>query len=677
MFYIIKVTAFVVYLSAFVVFGGFENEPEYLVGAGIFDITGPASGLGMMGYAQVLEKTKGILQRLFARAFIFAEKNNPEKRLVFVVTDLGMVFQSVHQGVLQQLKAIFGDLYTEKNVMLNATHTHAGPGGFSHYLLYNLTTFGFDEQNYTAIVNGIVYAILRAHENLAPSTMRLSLGQVPDASFNRSPEAYELNPPEERARYPENVDRTMVLLRMDSKDGPFALLNWFAVHGTSLDNENLLISGDNKGYAEIAFERLQNSSFDNKAFVAGFAQEAAGDVSPNESGKGDHGEAGVHKVTEDGNKQLETALSLFNDENAQMLTGELDYRQTFVNMAKITIAPEFTAGDGERHTCPSAIGISMLAGALDGPGFGKQGVACHELAKLFGKRSAECLEFFCDSYLHACQAEKPVVLSTGTTIPPLVPQILPFQIFRIGTVAIVGLPFEITTMSGRRIKELVKNKLAPLGVDHVVVAGLCNAYAGYITTREEYRLQRYEGASNQFGPYSLNAILQILDDLSTRMLTNQPDPLGPTPPDLSQQVMKRLGPIFVDRMPFWEKMRGNGFGSIKSDVDDHYEPLDTVKVDFWGAHLANNLLINDSFLFVEKLTEQGFVPVFFDRDIETSLAYKHFSLGYSVITISWRIPKGTEGLFRIRHKGFSKDIERRIKPYEGVSSVFSVIQRDP
>lgn len=35
---------------------------------------------------------------------------------------------------------------------------------------------------------------------------------------------------------------------------------------------------------------------------------------------------------------------------------------------------------------------------------------------------------------------------------------------------------------------------------YVVVAGPANTYAHYVTTREEYSVQRYEGASTIFGP---------------------------------------------------------------------------------------------------------------------------------------------------------------------------------
>ena len=54
------------------------------------------------------------------------------------------------------------------------------------------------------------------------------------------------------------------------------------------------------------------------------------------------------------------------------------------------------------------------------------------------------------------------------------------------------------------IREAVRTKLISSGVvgadAYVVVAGPANVYGHYITTREEYSIQRYEGASTLFGP---------------------------------------------------------------------------------------------------------------------------------------------------------------------------------
>ena len=62
----------------------------------------------------------------------------------------------------------------------------------------------------------------------------------------------------------------------------------------------------------------------------------------------------------------------------------------------------------------------------------------------------------------------------------------------------------------RRLRETIKN--AAVAKEHVdtevVLAGLSNVYTHYITTKEEYQVQRYEGSSTLFGPNTLQAYQQ-------------------------------------------------------------------------------------------------------------------------------------------------------------------------
>lgn len=57
---------------------------------------------------------------------------------------------------------------------------------------------------------------------------------------------------------------------------------------------------------------------------------------------------------------------------------------------------------------------------------------------------------------------------------------------------------EFTTMAGRRLRDAVRTALKSAssqefaGNVHVVIAGLTNTYSQYITTFEEYQIQRYE-----------------------------------------------------------------------------------------------------------------------------------------------------------------------------------------
>ena len=42
----------------------------------------------------------------------------------------------------------------------------------------------------------------------------------------------------------------------DVEENPIGILNWFAVHPTSMNKTNRLISGDNKGAASLMMEKL-------------------------------------------------------------------------------------------------------------------------------------------------------------------------------------------------------------------------------------------------------------------------------------------------------------------------------------------------------------------------------------------------------------------------------------
>ena len=53
------------------------------------------------------------------------------------------------------MQADFGGLYIETNVAISGIHTHSGPGGYLQYVLYDITSLGFVEQSWEAVVSGI------------------------------------------------------------------------------------------------------------------------------------------------------------------------------------------------------------------------------------------------------------------------------------------------------------------------------------------------------------------------------------------------------------------------------------------------------------------------------------------------------------------------------------------
>jgi neutral ceramidase len=141
---------------------------KYLLGVGKADITGPSVEINFAGYADTAQVGSGIRQRIYSRAFIIGDVNNPSDRFVYVVQDTQGGDTAVRYGVLEALAALGSNysMYGQSNIALTGTHSHSGPGAWFNYLLPQITSLGFSDQSYQAIVDGTVLSIQRAHESL-------------------------------------------------------------------------------------------------------------------------------------------------------------------------------------------------------------------------------------------------------------------------------------------------------------------------------------------------------------------------------------------------------------------------------------------------------------------------------------------------------------------------------
>ncbi len=636
------------------------GNTNFNVGRGIYDVTGPAAEMGMMGYAVLGQKTTGIHTRQWARAFVIESPCNA-KRLVFVSSDTGMVFQAVKQKVLQKLRGSYGDLYDDDNVILSATHTHSGPGGFSHYALYNFTILGHDLQTFNAVVDGIYNAIVRAHNDVQPGRIKINAGDLIDASFNRSANAYARNPAAERARYAYDTDKQMTLLRFESTSGgQLGMLNWFAVHPTNVGNTNTLISTDNKGVASYWFERDKSASYGAGSFVAAFAQANEGDVSPNLWGHPDT----THDYERMGiiaTRQYNKAKTLYNGA-VQELAGPVDFRHTFVNLSNVAVGTEFSGG-GSANTCKAAIGMSFAAGSTEdgvGMSFISEGI-------VYGLNWPS---FTLVPDLQACHQEKTILLPTGTMSPyPWTPEVLPLQVATVGQLAIAAVPFECTTMCGRRIRDTLGPLLASKGVNTIVIAGLSNSYAGYVATREEYQAQHYEGASTHFGPWTLGAIQQTFKRLGQSLRDDTSTSAGPTPRDLTGSQTSLITGVVFDDIPLFKN-----FGDVITNANASYSRGQTARAIFYGGHPKNNLKTMGTFLEIQKQSGSSWVTVYRDRDPETRYRWARDGIAYSRVTIEWDIPTtAATGNYRIVHYGnWKSGWTGAISGYTGTSRTFSV-----
>jgi neutral ceramidase len=533
---------------------------SYNIGTGIGEVTDPAIGLPLQGMADQSQVTTGVESALYARAFVIAEPGIAAAGgcVAIIVADIWAGTRRVKDAVLERLAATHGSLYGEDNVLLAGTHTHSAPGGFSGTLLYDFdfARGGCDQATVTCIVDGCVRAIEMAHANLAPGRIYVNRGDVADCGRNRSEAAYLGNPQAERDRWGADTDREMLLLKFVKVDGggqerPVGALNWYAIHPTDRGQKNTLVCGDNKGYASSLFEaQMSGEPGQAETFVAAFANANCGDVSGNvELGHIPDGVQDRGQMEKHGRQQFDVAERLFQSATEEV-TGPVEYRHTRVDFSNVTIDA------GPARTWPAALGISFAAGSSEDsepvPDVGiREGVTAANitfgdsviasvaglgLSAMFGISVIDQVTAVAEREGHL---PKPVVLMPGIDQPPAVPQILPVQLLRVGTVAVLGIPGELTTMAGRRLRTTVLDALSDAGVRQIVLGTYANEYSQYITTPEEYGSQQYEGASNLFGGHTLDAYRQVAAGLATAIAQGTASDPGPNPTPWTSAPQRR------------------------------------------------------------------------------------------------------------------------------------------
>lgn len=515
-------------------------DDEYLLGVGKADITGPCVEINLMGYADPNQIGTGLRQRLYSRAFIVADPINPSDRFVYLVLDTQSGDTAVRYGILSGLERLGADYahYGHHNIAVTGTHSHSGPGAWLNYLLPQITSKGFDQQSYRAIVDGALLSIRRAHESLAPGHLSVGSTKVFGANINRSLYAYLANPEEERARYnvssedDGSVEKDLTLLKFEraSDNKNIGVLTWFPTHGTSVLGNNTLISGDNKGAAAYWFEKsMINDDTAAEGFVAGFSQASVGDTSPNvlgawcEDGTGKmcsfenstcsdgksqkchargpffrEDDEGTSSCFEIGKRQFEPAKRLYEqlNQSPSPVRGRMVKSfHTFHNMSNT----RFELPNGtEVETCPAALGYSFAAGTSDGPGafdFTQHDGGPNTTSPVW--RVVSGMLKSPTEAQKVCHGPKPILLDVGEMTSPYLwtPNVVDVQVFRVGQLVIIVSPGEATTMAGRRWKNTVHDAVLILFSEEststtispvVVLGGPANSYTHYITTEEEY-----------------------------------------------------------------------------------------------------------------------------------------------------------------------------------------------
>jgi neutral ceramidase len=517
---------------------------RFLAGAGKQDIT-PPPGFPMGGYSIAGRFSRGHWMRLYARAFYFQGASG--ESVTLVSCDLFAVPRGLHARVAHALSA---EGVTPDGLILAATHTHQGPGNYMSSALYNgfaSPSSGFSEELFEFLVQRVAeavrLAIANARESAGPVSLVVKSGRIEHLVRNRAFEAFQRNPDGAAVigaaasvapagcsvncdRY-RAVDPTVIVLevwRGEAQDAKLvAALVFFAVHPTSMSNHFGLYTPDLVGYAMRRLEREYSAT----KLVAGFFNGAEGDVSP------DWEKRDVVEVRALGRAFANGIQTMLAEPG-----GTPDSRPIVQARLKAVPRSEFC------HGVEPLFGVASFGGAADGY------TALHGLGWRRGPNSVR------EKNGIPGQGQKQPALDTkwlprfGATrmvgSPESYPREVPVSVARLGPLWIAGVPVEMTTTAGRRLRQRLQ---ADTGAGTVALIGLANEYLSYAATAEEYELQDYEGASTIFGP----AQAECLSDLLAAAVEDleRPARRDVESSEFSAGPKGDFGPAFWKEQPLW------------------------------------------------------------------------------------------------------------------------------
>jgi len=335
-------------------------------------------------------------------------------------------------------------------------------------------------------------------------------------------------------------------------------------------NDHLRFFLDNYGLASVAFE---NEKADTAPyFSAVFAQGPCADVMPNFIWEASRNKMrGIdpndfESAKFNGNLQYEKAKEIYDglQNDGELKDTALDYGLMYVDFSNVEVDIDFipdghAAKEEGASTSLACMGVAFFMGTVDGPGVSKGlGLLASKLS-----RTRKTLELFKSTFgkvevarkvvhKYKTQGVKDILVETGEgkvlgisdlkklkvlagidpslgnmrrhymnggmNNNPWTPQILPIQFMTIGPLAIIGIPAEISVVAGRRFKKTIEDILKERGITEVILSPYANCYAGYITTYEEYQLQRYEAGHTVFGEWTQAAYSTKLKYMANEML---------------------------------------------------------------------------------------------------------------------------------------------------------------
>ena len=510
-------------------------------GVGKADIT-PQTGYYLGGWTRADRTAHGQHTRLWARAMVLERDG---RKVALVAVDLFMVAG----GMVKQIgDALAARGFSERNILISASHTHSGPGGYGNFNTFNtaapsMETIGnpnsfvelfnprpADPLLYTFLTRQITAAIAAADSDRAPAVAGWGEAKILGLTRNRSLEAHLANHGISReygqgresmdpGGYEHTIDPAVNVLRVDKlgrrrvrcrsrRDRrrrrcyrrvrvPIGAWSNYANHGTVTKSSFEYYNQDHHGSAIAVFEyRIRRANWipRGQQVLNVYGNSDEGDMS---AGLDRHGPAASDYV---GRVEAEAMLGAWKRAGSGLSRHpELDVRWTRVCFCGQTVE------GGGRVASRAEVGLPFFTGSEEGRGPLYDVTGRH----FEGRRSPVAV----GPHGHKLGVEG---------VPADVPRAVPLLAVRVGSRMLASVPGEGTKEVGARIRAAVGSAVAGSGVTRVVVSGLANEFILYFTTPEEHDRQHYEGGQTLFGRLSSVLIQQQLATLAGRLVRGEP-----------------------------------------------------------------------------------------------------------------------------------------------------------
>jgi neutral ceramidase len=241
---------------------------EFRAAASKVDIT-PKTPQWLMGYAA--RQSTGVNDPIFHRVAVLDDGTT---QVVIVASDVCVFSPSVYDEMAGDVRREFG--LEPKQFWWTATHTHSapevGPPGVYDVLLKGRSDHEWSREYLAEIKSALRQGIAEARAKLVPARLAVGTGRS-NANINRR--ARDLDGTISLGYNPDGpVDRQIGLLRIERTDGTaIALLANYAMHGTAIGGQSMVISGDAPGAAAAYVEQKLGAPV---LYVNG----AAGNIAP-------------------------------------------------------------------------------------------------------------------------------------------------------------------------------------------------------------------------------------------------------------------------------------------------------------------------------------------------------------------------------------------------------------